>query len=169
MENFSNKLYSHKNVISNAVIDSENKLIASSGWDGQIIIQAEDGKKRNIKKQIKKANEGKPISIMKVWVEDDTLATVSYDTVYIWSYESMKSLGSFSWDGNEILTIEFILNMPFIMTLGRSPIISIWSLNTDDRKHFCTKVASIDTGLELGDQLSNFIKYVNYFSRDKAS
>ena len=66
MENFSNKLYSHKNVISNAVIDSENKLIASSGWDGQIIIQAEDGKKRNIKKQIKKANEGKPISIMKV-------------------------------------------------------------------------------------------------------
>ena len=42
MENLINKLYRHKNIIANVFIDEKNKLIASSGWDGQILIQKEN-------------------------------------------------------------------------------------------------------------------------------
>ena len=109
---------------------------------------------KSLYRNLKEANFGKPISIMTLCVETDTLVTVSDDEVFIWTYDSMKLLGTFNNKSSEIMAIELILTMPFLATLDKTSQIFIWSLKIENRSSFLKPIVKIEMGIPLADQLS---------------
>lgn len=78
--------------ISDIFINLKDDTITTAGWDGQIISQRYS-KKKMVKKITQKTAEKVEISIMRMYPEEDFIATVSYDLINVWSYKNLKLIG----------------------------------------------------------------------------
>lgn len=147
------KTKGHKSVISSVYTDLKNKLLVSAGWDGRILVQRTQEKK-SLLRILKNTHFDKPIGIMRVSVDTNTIATVADDYVLIWSYDTLSLLGICDNSKNEILSLEFFEYRPLLVSIDKANTIKIWNLSCRDLFTYFKPLIIFEADITVGDKLS---------------